>query len=273
MSGISLFDLNVNFRSASTLDALEAVKATPDVICLQEVTLRRSKDYLERLISMGFVHCFYSGVDDAEDKRYGNFIASRWPLTPHPHSATDLLRWPQLVAHSTIHHPAGAFELINVHVPNASGNGWAKVDTIDFLHELLISLRGTPCILVGDLNEPQYAIQDDRVVTFAEELASGGEWEVGALWKGRALSEWDSSVRWLFEAEGDHGLSLAYWQFAGAGSLEPTHVSRGNPRWMDHAFVSSEFAVRDFRYAHGVREELDLSDHSALLMELDYCSA
>jgi len=268
--GISLFDLNVNFRSASTLDA---VKDIPDVICLQEVTLRRSQDFQERLDSMGFDHCFYSGVDDAEEKRYGNLIASKWPMTPHPLSETELLRWPQLVASATIHHPAGAFALINVHVPNASGNGWAKVDTIDFLHGLLMSLHGTPCILVGDFNEPQYAIQDDRVVTFAEEPMPGGGWEVGRLWKGRALSEWDASVRWLFEAEDAHGLRLAYWQVEKPGSLEPTHISRGNPRWMDHAFVSPEFAVRGFRYEHGVREELDLSDHSALLMELDYCPA
>ena len=76
-------------------------------------------------------------------------------------------------------------------------------------------------------------------------------------------------MRWFFEGEDDHGLRHALWDKKGQVCLDTTHITRGKPRWFDHAFVSSHFKVVDFYYDHQVRTNSKLSDHSALFLELE----
>lgn len=264
-----LLDWNVNFRSADSLSYIDTMPVPPDIVCLQEVTVSRAESFVSALKARGLPHVHSSINPDATEKRYGNLIASAWPLVPQALQPNPLLRWPQLIAHALVATPAGPLHVITVHVPNAAGNGWAKVDTFDYLYELLAGLRGQPVILVGDFNEPQYAVQDDRVVTFAQDLKDDGRYVAGRPYRGHDMADWDASVRRIFEADDDLGLRHAYWATAGVGSLEPTHINRGDNRWLDHAFVSKHVSLQGCRYDHSVREALDLSDHSVLLLEFE----
>jgi len=266
---IFLLNWNVNFRSADLLVFFDSLSVIPDIVCLQEVRAQRSEAFINHFKKLGLVHCFFSGRPDSSEKYYGNIIASHWPLQSLPLPKSPLLKWPQLIAHVKAEAPCGPVEVLNVHIPNGSNNGWAKVDTFDYLADLLMFRDGQPLVLTGDFNEPQYVLQDGRIVTFGQRRLKDGRYIAQGMRKGGERSHWDQSVRWFFEGEGDHGLRHALWDKKGEVCLETTHITRGEPRWFDHAFVSSHFRVVDFYYDHQVRTQSKLSDHSALCLELE----
>jgi endonuclease/exonuclease/phosphatase family metal-dependent hydrolase len=267
-SGFTLINWNVNFRSSVVLDYFEDMEVLPQIICLQEVTIKKSNKFIVRLNEIGLKNYYFSGNASSQEKKYGNLIASQWPLIEHPLQPDALLKWPQLVAHVTVNSPFGSLELINTHVPNGSSNGWAKIDTIDYIRDLVINLKGKPLIVAGDFNEPQYEIQDGRIVTFGQKRQPNGRYEATGKLRGDAASRWNKSVRWLFESQNEHGLRHAFWVSAGKVTHEPTHINRGSPRWFDHAFISSDFEVMKCSYDHSVREKKALSDHSSLVLQL-----
>jgi endonuclease/exonuclease/phosphatase family metal-dependent hydrolase len=129
---------------------------------------------------------------------------------------------------------------------------------------------GRPCIVTGDFNEPQFAIQNGRVVTWGQErvgrrFACWRRWSFhGRMGTGE---QWDTAVRWLFEKQDEHGLRHAYWDASGQGKRDVSHVSRGQKQWFDHIFVSADFRVGPCRYLHKLRGP-GLSDHSALTARL-----
>jgi endonuclease/exonuclease/phosphatase family metal-dependent hydrolase len=165
----------------------------------------------------------------------------------------------------------GDINLITVHVPNGSRNGWKKISTLRALRKRVERLRGKPVILTGDFNEPQYAMQGDRVVTWGQELGTDRRWRTWDSWTFRGETgtgaEWDTAVRWFFENAGESGVRSAYWDSAGHGRMEASHISRGSPRWFDHVFVSSAFTVKSCEFLHRFREA-GFSDHSAVLVAL-----
>lgn len=259
---------NVNFRRAEVLDALVRFQIVPDILTLQEVTLGQADRFRERLAEIGLPYGFYAGRTAATEKRYGNFIASRWRLEPIAGDKCQApFPWQQLVARAVIDVNGTLVSVITVHVPNAAANGWAKVDTLRALANVVRETQGAHCLLTGDFNEPQFVLQDNRIVSFGQQLADNGQYVCWDSWSfaGRAGagSKWDEAVRWFFESRDEHGLRHAFWDAAGAVTIEPTHLSRGKPRWFDHLFVSEGFAVEACEYLHDLRLQ-GYSDHSAL---------
>jgi endonuclease/exonuclease/phosphatase family metal-dependent hydrolase len=272
---LSVFTWNINLftGTAATLNPLARLSPRPDVVTLQEVVLERAIETLERLGDMGYAGVTYSGRPDASEKHYGNIIAARTPLTSCDPAAYDF-PWTQLVGHAVLDASGGPINVVTVHVPNGSGNGWKKIDTLDALKQLVLGLKGKPLILTGDFNEPQYAMQDGQVVTWGQEQA-GGRWEV---WDGEWTDKngvtdewgrWDSTARWFFGSPEESGIRSAFWDVAGHGTMEATHLVGDDPRWFDHVFVSDSFKVNACDYLHTFREE-EFSDHSALLATLSY---
>jgi 5-methylcytosine-specific restriction protein A len=256
---------NVRFRDAAVLDYLAQV-AAPDVVTLQEVTLKQEDAFRERLARMGLKEVYYSGRLDAERMHYGVIIASRWPL-----DAVELryppkqLPWPQALAQVSVTVDGRSIVVITAHVPNADGYGWQKIDTFLVLNDLVRRVGGKPCIVTGDFNEPQLEMQDGHVVTWGQKPDGRGGFVVSeAVWtddSGRTITgrEWDPAVRWLFEKS---GLRHAYWEAHGHGAMAVSHVC-GRDCWIDHMFVSKHFKVDACDYLHALRE-LGFSDHSAL---------
>ena len=116
---------NVKFRRPHVIDAL-ARTCKPDILTLQEVTLAAAPAYRERLAAMGLPHMHYSGRPRVSKKRYGNLIASRWPLKPVSLRGREDAPWPQLLAAVTVSIKDHEVAVITAHIPNGSGNGWGR---------------------------------------------------------------------------------------------------------------------------------------------------
>ena len=267
---LSVLTWNINFRSAATLDPIAALPSLPDLVALQEVKLDHAKAVHDRLKGMGYTSVYSQGPDAAR-LSYGNMIAARTKLTSFEPIAVDF-PYPQLVAHVSVETSGGPVNVITVHVPNGSGYGWEKIDTLEALKRMVLGLRGEPLVLTGDFNEPQYAMQDGQVVTWGQD-PDGERWAVSDEWTFDGATgtgeRWDAAVRWFFESPGESGIRSAFWDAAGHGEMEASHFSRGGKRWFDHVFVSGDFQVNDCRYLHDFRED-EYSDHSALIAELSY---
>ena len=167
-----------------------------------------------------------------------------------------------------------SFRVISVHIPNGSGYGWRKIDTFKALKEVVLEAKDEPSVVTGDFNEPQFIpLQDGgRIVTWGQEWKGReGRYECWEKWSFQRRTgegkEWDAAVRWLFEKQDEHGLRYAYWEAHGQGVMPVSHVSRGQPRWFDHIFVSPHFCVEQSEYLHELRGP-GLSDHSALEAKL-----
>jgi endonuclease/exonuclease/phosphatase family metal-dependent hydrolase len=189
--------------------------------------------------------------------------------------------WPQLAIRATVHTPSGDIDTINVHIPNGSGNGWRKVESLEALADALESSDDVARVLAGDFNEPQAIRPDGTVVTFGQRIDSDGSVRLGRRDSRAArpgwftdksgheddLQRWDAAVRGIFEGSAQHGLRHVHE--IGIGSLPPTtHIVRGRPRFFDHLFLSRHFRTTDHHYVDSVRENLRYSDHSALYADV-----
>lgn len=255
---------NIGFGSASTLDPLVALRPLPDIVTLQEVKVGEAEAISARLRDVGF-ECVYSGRPSAGKPEYGNVSAARSPLTAIDTDAHDF-PYPQLIAHAKVETPGGLVNVITVHVPNGSGYGWTKIDTLVALKRMVRALKGEPLILTGDFNEPQWApLQGGHVVSWGEEW-DGERWSPWKEWEFDGVTgsgkRWDAAVRWFFDSK-RCGLRNVFWEHAGHGSMEQTHMAGDGPRWFDHIFVSHHFGVASCAYLHAFRSD-GHSDHSAL---------
>jgi len=266
---LSVLTWNVSRRGESVLDPLAALPDLPDIVTLQEVTPAQSDVIRKRLLRLRY-SSVYSGIKAASEKRYGNVIAARIPMASFDAPASGF-PWPQLVARAVLETDAGPVNVINVHVPNGSSNGWKKIETLEALRKLVLSLKGEPLILTGDFNEPRWTpLQDGRIVTWGQDEHKG-RWLPWGAWTFDGITgtgkRWDSAVRWFFEHSHDSGIRNAFWDIAGHGAMEASHFSRGAERWFDHIFVSSCFRVAGCGYLHSFRER-GFSDHSPLTATL-----
>jgi endonuclease/exonuclease/phosphatase family metal-dependent hydrolase len=269
---IQIVTWNVHFQGARILDAL---KGQPDVLTLQEVTFNQRADFEERLIEMG-LKCCPDSQPRGGGKDYGNLIACRWTIEPvEARFSGEKPPWAQLLVQASVSVNGRSFLVISVHIPNGSGYGWRKIDTFNALKDAVREAKCRPCILTGDFNEPQYIpLQDGgRIVTWGQWWdADQGCYVCTGTWKDRsgrsgAFKQWDAAVRWIFEEHNEHGMQHAYWKAHGQGVMPVSHVSRGQPRWFDHMFVSPHFCVEICEYLHELRVP-GLSDHSALKAKL-----
>jgi endonuclease/exonuclease/phosphatase family metal-dependent hydrolase len=267
---IQVVNWNVKLRVADVLDALKGL-LEPDVLTLQEVRFSQRSAFEERLGKMG-LKCCPDSPRHTRGKDYGNLIASRWTIKAiEPRYSRDEPAWRELLVQASVSVDGRSFLVINVHIPNGSRYGWKKIDTSNALRDVVREAKGKPCIVAGDFNEPQLIpLQDGgRIVTWGQ-YWDGREgrfvcWRPSKDRSGRPRSdeEWHEAVRWLFEKEGEHGLRHAYWAAHGRGAMPVSHVTRGQPRWFDHMFVSQDFHVEQCKYLHELRGP-SLSDHSAL---------
>lgn len=266
-----------NRRHANVIAALSA--AAPDILLLQEIACQWDdvQAMADGLKGIGLGHTHYSGGASLPGKKYGNVIASRWPITTGDLRHAKRAPWIQLLARASVAAPEGRVDVLNAHIPNGSGNGWKKIETFEALAEVLVRSNDAPRILAGDFNEPRQWLPDGRMVTFGLDPLKDGTFSYWGPWrhpKGRETGDgyrWDSGVRAILAGESIHGLRNVYRSVHGYREHPVTHRTRKSDRCFDHMFVSGHFKIEDSGYFHEWREER-WSDHSAIWATLSLMS-
>jgi exonuclease III len=240
-------------RTRQPEQAAVVIAASPDVICLQEVTVNSLPAWREALGEAGFGHTatpLDTGVPP-KPRRLGVLTAAREPLEaldPPPG-----LPWFERV--QVVRLERGV-EVVNVHSPISPSPDLAKVLT----HEALLAHlrdKAGPIVVAGDLNTPRRDLPDGTVLTFAHESNGRLREERGERWAAaeRALVQ---TLRL------EHG-----WRdpFLEAGPERTWTFARNKGGWrLDHVLVkglgvSAQAYVHDWRLA-------GLSDHSALVVDI-----
>jgi exonuclease III len=255
---VRLITWNVAGRVTRHAEQVEAVAAAaPDVVALQEVTVRTLPLWCEALASLG-LGAFETALDHPPApgrRRLGVLTAAREPLRRLP--GPDGVPWPERVLACRL----GAIEVLNVHSPIAPAPDLAKVRTHEAVAAYLAATEaGGPQILCGDLNTPRRELRDGDVLTFAHDSAGRLRPERGERWDRaeRALVHDLRSDGWVdaFRSLHGYGEREASWTFA---------HDRGGWR-LDHVLVRGPRPLAS-AYAHDWRRA-GLSDHSALVVDL-----
>ena len=239
--------------------AAVVAELAPDVVCLQEVTVRAAPMWEERLRAIGLEHVAPPAAwapDEVRKRRLAVLTAARVPLESFPVAGVP---WPERAL--SVRFPDG-FELVNVHSPISPTPGLVKVRTHEAVHAHLARPAEHPRALCGDLNTPRREHPDGRLWTFARD-------RYGRLREDRG-ERWDAAELALVRGLEPHGFRDAFRTLHGYAEREPSWEW---PRWgggyrLDHLVVSEEVGVCACAYAHDWRRA-GLSDHSALVAELE----
>jgi endonuclease/exonuclease/phosphatase family metal-dependent hydrolase len=175
----------------------------------------------------------------------------------------------------------GDIDIVNVHVPNGSENGWDKIETLEGIACVIRSAPDGLRILAGDFNEPMLIRPNGEIITSGQQIAIDGSVRLGRRSKGKAgpgqfrdaqgrtddLQRWDQGVRGIFEGEERLRLSHVRHLMPGHPLMPVTHRTRRSDRFFDHVFLSRHFRVSKVEYIHHVREA-GYSDHSPVYVEI-----
>jgi exodeoxyribonuclease III len=255
MPHATLLSWNVAGRARrQSLQAERVAALSPDIVCLQEVTLRTATTWAEGLRAAGLDDVRVADAAAAtaarRDRPLLALVASRWPQEP---VQVDGLPWPERVLAARV----DGLEVVNVHSPISSRPDLVKVLTHEAVYRHLAGGSG-PRLVCGDLNTPRKEHPDGRVWTFARNRSGRLRPERG--------ERWDAAELALIKGLAEHGFRDGFRSLHGLEVREPSWVwqrSGGGYR-LDHLIVSAEVEVRVCGYLHEWRDE-GLSDHSPLV--------
>ena len=263
-----LISWNVAHKAERLGEQLESLRArNPDVIALQEVTTRTAARFRERLSAIGLAHIVDStGLVAAHGRRYGNLIASRWPLHALPSSEFPQ-PFPERIVSAVIASPRGGVEVHNAHIVPGVTNGWQKIEMFEAVFSRLARTTSTLRILCGDFNSPQLELLDGRVVTWGQKLDRSGVVRAPSA----RMERWDRGERSVLQGLAAFDLIDIFRRLHGFGAQEWSWYWRSGERRIgrrfDHVFASSALDAKACRYLHALREG-GLSDHSPI--EVDF---
>jgi exonuclease III len=236
--------------------AVRVLELEPDLVCLQEVTPVTSGPWTKLLAEARLAAELAPLPLTREGSRpLAVLTASRIPLEVIP---VEDVPWPERVLSVRIE----GCEVVNVHSPISPKPGLAKVLTHEAVFRHLATGSG-PRVVLGDLNTPRREHPDGSVWTFARTRN-------GRLRPDRG-ERWDAAESALIRGLEGHGFSDAFRALNGFDSKEPSWEwprSGGGYR-LDHLIASADVDVTTCSYRHDWRREDKLSDHSALVAELD----
>ncbi len=267
---------NVAGRVRRLPDQVEALRSRrPEVVALQEVLRSTVEPLALRLRSIGLEHVgdSFSVASDPDSlkgpRRYGQLIASRWPLSIRDPKAFRV-PWTERVLSANIERPGPGIQIHTVHVPPGSSNGWIKIETFEGVFRRLAVASNTCRILCGDFNSAKAETPDGLTITWGQKQV-GDRFECWGKWKGGSGERWDRAERSVLRDLADFDLADVYRRLHGFEhedfSWYLRRKGRSIGRRFDHVFASRALHPTGCRYLHFVRED-GLSDHSAL--EVDF---
>jgi endonuclease/exonuclease/phosphatase family metal-dependent hydrolase len=258
---VRLISWNVEHRISSLGEQVAALlDRGPDIVALQEVTVATAPKLRELLAGAGLAHAADStSLASTHGRRYGQLVASLWPLRPLPPVSAS--PFPERVLSVTVDAPFGEAEIHVAHVVPGSRQGWRKIEMLRAIYHRLAGLSLKPRILCGDFNEPQAELPDGEIVTSRHRTRRDGSLVVR---RGRS-EEWERGVRSVLEGLAEFDLPDVYRSLHGPAVVEFSHVvqSTGRGYRYDHVFASRALNPVACRYLHEPRER-GLSDHSAI---------
>ncbi len=238
------------------------------MVALREVTAKTRTGLQDGLRRIGLKYTqdsFCLAPQDASLKgprRYGEIIASRWPIVPLPPSDFDV-DWPERVLSVVVETPWGEIEVHTAHIPCGASHEWKKIRTLEGIFNRLARGAKRHRILCGDFNTPQEESPDGQVLTWAQYRRRNGEIATHKGWGKR----WDKGERDILQGLAGHDLPDVYRLLNGykdrRAALSWCWRGKFPCRRFDHVFASGSLNAIECQYLHRLREN-ELSDHSAI---------
>lgn len=246
----------------------------PDVVVLQEVTARTLQLLLPALSADGLSNALATTPPDGPcSKARTNCVAivSRYPLT-RLESPDLAVPWPEKVLAARVSLPSHELEVLGVHVPPGSSNGWTKIETLEGVYKALARHSTAPRILCGDFNSPKDELSDGRSITWAQQIRDDGTVRTKVRFRHGDGHRWDAAERNVLRGLEAFGFQDAFRDLHGhqpGYSFVLNRKSRSFRRRFDDLLLSGHVKAKACRYIHAWREG-KLSDHSAVEAELEF---
>ncbi len=230
----------------------------PDLLALQEVRPKAAAKLAQLLSDIGLTYSLdTTHLAMQNTRRYGVFIASRWPVQLHLEQFA--VPQPERSLSVQVHRPQGALLLHTVHVP--PGDGWIRIGTMEAIYDHLSQPSVLPRILCGDFNAPKAEGAGGEVVTWEQTIRKNGTVKIR-----RGRDRWDKVERNLITGLTEHNLVDIFRHLNGYGTLDASWRQAWSqlPGYrLDHIFASLTLKPRECRYLHHLRDA-GLSDHSPM---------
>lgn len=247
------------------------VNRNVDVIALQEITSIGVSLYKNALKDKGYKYLIDSFSLSEEKqlligpRKYGELIASRWPLTFLPPEEFDI-PWKERVLSASINSPYGMVEFHTTHIPPGCNNEWIKIETLEGIYKRLAINTTGYRILCGDFNTPKEEKLYGTVIVWGEYLN-----KKGIIKPNRNRGErWSKGEKSVMVSLANFDLIDVFRYKNGYGRLGYSWcVKRKDKsilRRFDHIFASKKLNIVNCKYLYSVREE-SLSDHSPMEAE------
>jgi endonuclease/exonuclease/phosphatase family metal-dependent hydrolase len=251
-------------------------------VALQEVLIVTAPLLGRGLNQSGLVHSLDSFGLAADPpvltkrRKYGERLASRWPLSPLPPAAFSV-PWSERVLSAVLETPWRAIEIHITGIPPGVTNGWLKVQMFEGIYTRLACMAEIPRILCGDLNTPQTESVDGHIMTWGQTMKPDGSIATWKSWRDPngyvdTGERWDAAERNILAGLANFDLSDVFRSLHGYGVKESSWYWTGRGRRIgrrfDHVFASRRLNARRCQYLHAFRET-GLSDHAPIEVEFE----
>jgi endonuclease/exonuclease/phosphatase family metal-dependent hydrolase len=195
-------------------------------------------------------------------------IASRHPFVDATSVTFRVPGWDEKVLSVLLDTPVGELALHNVHVPNGSANGWAKVEVLEAVYAgVSARCRDQLTVLCGDFNTPQCELASGEIVTWAQAMDGSGRVRLIGRIDGDSGLRWDAGERNILSGLQPFGMRDVFRSLHGYEVEACSWVVRRKElvrrRRFDHIFASAPLKAISCEYRTDWREA-GLSDHAAI---------
>jgi exonuclease III len=230
----------------------------PDLVALQEVIASTAEPLRKGLIDAGLQHVVIAEPPGRSGpQKYGELIASRWPIRRLPPQRT--VKWPERVLSVIVESSIGLIEVHTTHIPPGVSNDWIKIETLEGIYKRLAKRSVHPRILCGDFNAPQFEEPDGHIITWGQRILKSGEVVLRD-----PHGRWDRGERNVLEGLAKYDLQDAFRAVNGYKVQQFSwYWNNRIGRRFDHIFAAKSLNLIKCRYLHDARKN-GLSDHSPI---------